>query len=188
VTRRYWFPKYYADTAQSIRVPAGFVLVALFAWLSEPSRWSLIVGLPVGFVGIVVRAWAAGHLAKNEELATGGPFGYVRNPLYVGTALAALGFAIASRQLWLGMLFAAAFALIYLPAIELEEQHLRKLFPGYERYAEFVPMLRPRFPSFGGGGRFRFSLYWRNQEYNALAGFALGAAYLAWRAGLIPGI
>ena len=74
-------------------------------------------------------------------MATGGPYAYTRNPLYLGTLTVALGLAVACRSAWLGVLFAAVFLLVYLPVIQNEEQHLRKLFPGYAEYASRVPLL-----------------------------------------------
>jgi protein-S-isoprenylcysteine O-methyltransferase Ste14 len=183
--RRYWFPKHYSDVVQRLRVPCGFALVAAFAWLASPTRLSLMLGLPVSMLGLILRAWAAGHLAKNERLATSGPFGHVRNPLYIGTLTVAAGLVIASRQPVLALLFGAVFLLVYLPAIELEEQHLRKLFPGYAEYAERVPMLKPVWRGLRSDGGFRFSLYWRNQEYQALGGLVVGAVFLFWKAGLL---
>ncbi len=180
--RRYWFPKPYADFAQRLRVPFGFLLVAAFAWLSQPSVTTLTVGFPVALAGVALRAWAAGHLAKNEQLATSGPYAHLRNPLYLGTLTVAAGLAIAARRLELAVLFAVVFALVYLPAMELEEQHLRKLFPQYAEYAANVPLLLPRLQRWGGGSRFRRDLYVRNQEYQALLGFLAGAALLAWKA------
>jgi protein-S-isoprenylcysteine O-methyltransferase Ste14 len=183
--RGYWFPKHYAEEAQRLRVPCGFLLVATFAWFAAPTELSLYVGLPAAFLGILVRAWAAGHLAKNEELAVSGPYAWVRNPLYVGTITAAMGLSIAAREVWLAVLFVLVFLLVYFPAMEREEQHLRNLFPEYEEYAARVPMLLPRGPAIRSLERFRFSLYRRNQEYQALAGFLAGCVYLVWRAGLI---
>ena len=99
------FPNSYAHAVARWRVLFGFALVAAFAWFSVPDARSLAWGLPAAGVGLALRAWAAGHLAKNQRLATGGPYGYVRNPLYLGTALAGAGLAIASRQALLGALF-----------------------------------------------------------------------------------
>jgi protein-S-isoprenylcysteine O-methyltransferase Ste14 len=163
-------------------VPAGFVLVAAFIWFSKPDVASLCYGLPVALIGLIVRAWASGHLEKNLQLAESGPFTYVRNPLYLGTLIVALGFVIASREWWLALLFAAVFVLVYLPVIELEEDHLRKLFPSYEDYAERVPMLVPRLRKAGAKRRFQWSLYVKNEEYNALLGFLAGTAVLVWKA------
>lgn len=175
------FPKRYADAVARLRVPSGFLIVLVFAWFSHPTVESLWVGLPVALCGLLVRAWAAGCLAKNQQLATGGPYAYTRNPLYLGTLLVAVGLVIAARSIGLGLLFATVFLFVYLPVIQLEEQHLRRLFPGYERYAAEVPMLWPRFAAKSRGGAFRLVQYWKNQEYQAALGLVLGAAYLIWK-------
>lgn len=175
------FPKRYADFVARLRVPCGFLLAAAYIWLADPTRRSVAAGLPLAALGILLRAWAAGHLAKNQRLATTGPYAYVRNPLYAGTLLAAAGLLIASRRIELAALFATVFAAIYLPVIELEEQHLRKLFPSYAAYAEHVPMLWPRLRPYSRGGRFQWTLYRRNQEYQALAAFVAAGAFLVWR-------
>ncbi len=180
--RRYWFPKKYADAVARLRVPCGFLLVAAFAWLAAPSPASLAAGLPVAAIGLLLRGWAAGHLAKNQTLATSGPYGHLRNPLYLGTLTVAAGLVIASREWVLAALFALVFGLVYLPVIELEEQHLRKLFPEYKQYAEGVPLLVPRMTHAGASGSFRWALYRKNEEYQAFLGFLAGAALLAWKA------
>jgi len=174
------FPKPYADAVAKLRVPGGFLMVAAFLWLSSPTWTSLAIGIPVSILGLVLRAWAAGHLEKNRTLAVSGPYAYVRNPLYIGTLMVAAGFVIASRRWELGVLFAAVFLLIYLPVVELEEQHLRSLFPEYADYAQRVPRLWPRIGT-QGGKRFQWSVYMRNQEYQALAGFLVGVAVLIWK-------
>jgi protein-S-isoprenylcysteine O-methyltransferase Ste14 len=174
------FPKPYADAVAKLRVPGGFLMVAAFLWLSSPTWTSLMIGLPVSILGLAVRAWAAGHLEKNRTLAESGPYAYVRNPLYIGTLTVAAGFVIASRRWELGVLFAAVFLLIYLPVVELEEQHLRSLFPQYADYAKRVPQLWPRL--IGNSSKpFRLAIYMRNQEYQALAGFLIGVAVLIWK-------
>jgi protein-S-isoprenylcysteine O-methyltransferase Ste14 len=175
------FPKPYADAVAKLRVPGGFILVAAFLWLSAPSPLSLAIGFPVSILGLALRAWAAGHLEKNTTLADGGPYAYVRNPLYIGTLLTAAGLVLASRRWELGVLFAIVFLLIYLPVVELEEQHLRKLFPEYDGYARRVPKLFPRFAA-ANAKSFRWSVYMKNQEYQALLGFLAGAAVLVWKA------
>ena len=177
------FPKPYADAVAKLRVPSGFLIVAVFAWLSHPTPGSLALGLPVSLAGLALRAWAAGCLAKNQDLATGGPFAYTRNPLYVGTLLVAAGLVTSGRNPVLAALFAAVFLFVYLPVIQNEEQHLRQLFPGYAAYADAVPALVPRLTPYSqkSPNPFRWSLYLRNQEYNAGAGFAAGMLFLLWK-------
>jgi len=176
------FPKPYADRVAKLRVPGGFLLVAAFVWLAAPTWNSLLIGLPLSLLGLALRAWAAGHLEKNMALAESGPYAYVRNPLYIGTLTTAAGLVIASRRWELGILFAAVFLLIYLPVVELEEQHLRTLFPTYAAYAQRVPSLTPRLSNPRGANPFRWRVYMKNQEYQALLGFVLGVAVLVWKA------
>jgi protein-S-isoprenylcysteine O-methyltransferase Ste14 len=176
------FPKAYADRVAKLRVPCGFVLVAAFLWLSQPSWISLAAGLPVSILGLALRGWAAGHLEKNRTLTTSGPYAHLRNPLYIGTLIVAAGLAIASRRWELGVLFALVFALIYLPVVELEEQHLRKLFPEFADYARRVPKLIPRVGVSGTAKHFEWRLYRHNREYEALSGFFAGVAVLIWKA------
>ena len=177
------FPKRSADAVAKLRVPSGFVLVAVFAWFSRPTSQSLVLGLPFGLAGLALRAWAAGCLAKNQQLATGGPYAYTRNPLYIGTLLVAAGLVAASRNIGLGILFIVVFLLVYLPVIQLEEQHLRNLFPEYAPYAGQVPALWPRLtPALTRNPNpFQTALYLRNQEYQAGAGFAAGMLFLLWK-------
>ncbi len=179
--RRHWFPKAYADRVAKLRVTAGFVMVAAFAIFSRPTPRSLWLGLPVSFAGLALRAWAAGHLEKNQRLAVSGPYAFTRNPLYLGTLLTALGLAAAGHSSVLALLFGILFALVYLPAIELEEQHLLTILPGYAEFARRVPLLVPRLPQSLGPERFSFELYRKNREYQALLGWYLGAAWLIFR-------
>jgi protein-S-isoprenylcysteine O-methyltransferase Ste14 len=176
------FRKAYADRMQRMRVPAGFILVGAFAWLASPTPQSLALGIPVSVTGLLLRGWAAGHLEKNQNLATAGPYSYIRNPLYLGTLIVAAGLVIAAQRWELALLFGTAFALIYFPVIELEEQHLRKLFPEFRRYSDNVPLLIPRGRRMTSPGRFRWAVYRRNEEYNAALGYAAGLVWLLWRA------
>lgn len=180
------FNKPYADLVAKLRVPSGFLLVAAFLWFSDPSWESLGWGVPVCLAGLALRAWAAGHLKKNLQLTTSGPFAYIRNPLYVGTLTVAAGVVIAARRWELGVIFAAVFLLVYLPVVELEEQHLAELFPGFGAYKQRVPKLLPRPgrpPTFIGSTEpFRWSQYMSNREYEAGIGFLVGLAVLVWKA------
>jgi protein-S-isoprenylcysteine O-methyltransferase Ste14 len=182
---RYFFPKPYADFVQRLRVAAGFVLLAAFGWLSRPSTASMLAGIPIALLGLMLRAWAAGHLAKDQQLATTGPYAYVRNPLYAGTLVVAAGIVIASRSSWLAVIFIVVFVSVYLPAIELEEQHLREIFPGYAAYAarihRFVPSAKWR----GRKARFSMALYVRNEEYKASLGFLLALAWLICKRSIV---
>ncbi|MGC8795251.1 MAG: methyltransferase family protein [Bryobacteraceae bacterium] len=178
------FPKRYADLAARARVPAGFLAALVCWWLAKPTWTSLLASLPLMLGGLALRAWAAGHLAKNERLATSGPYAYLRNPLYAGTALLAAGIAVASRRWLAALLLAAFFVLAYLPVVEQEEQHLRKLFPQYESYARRTPRFLPRWRRSGGSEEhFSWRLYWCNREHHALLAWLAGLLLLALKTG-----
>lgn len=185
MTRRYWFPKHYAEVVQRLRVTAGFGLLAAFLYFATPVPLTLMIGLPIAALGLLLRAWAAGHLAKNEALAVSGPYAFTRNPLYLGSLIAAMGLALAGASLFLAILFPVVFLLVYYPVMEQEEQHLLNLFPDYGAYAARVPLLLPTAVPYGPAAGFQFRLYRRNEEYKALAGFLIAVAYLLWRAGLL---
>ena len=175
------FPKPYADMVARLRVPSGFLIVAAFAWFSRPTAFSLVLGLVIALLGLALRAWAAGCLAKDRQLATAGPYAYTRNPLYLGTLIVAAGLAVAARSLLLAALFAAVFLFVYLPVIQNEQQHLRRLFPEYAVYANEVPALWPKFRRAGAPAAFRWSLYRKNREYQPALGFAVFALFLIWK-------
>lgn len=179
------FPKKFAEFAARTRVVAGFIVLGLFLWLSTPTLASVAVGGAVGFIGVLIRAWAAGHLAKNQQLATSGPYAYVRNPLYLGTLIAGIGFGVAGAHWAIGALLVAFFVLYYLPVVQEEEGHLANILPGYDEYRRKTPKLVPRLtPAYIGGPRFRPDLYLRNQEYQALTGYLVVMALLAAKAAL----
>lgn len=183
-SRRHVFPKPYADFVQRLRVACGFLLVGLFLWLARPDKWSLAWGLPVAMGGLAVRAWAAGHLKKNQNLAQSGPYALMRNPLYVGTLVAGVGLIVAAQRWEVAVVFAVIFIFVYIPAIEQEEQHLSKLFPEFDSYARRVPMILPKFKHrvpIQADGQFEWSQYLTNREYEAGVGMAIGIGYLVWR-------
>ena len=173
--------KRYADFVAKLRVPSGFMLVATFAWLSRPNFPALAMGIPISLAGLALRAWAAGHLEKNRQLTRSGPYAFVRNPLYIGTSLVAAGLVVASQRWLLAAVFVAVFLLIYLPVIELEEQHLRSLFPDFTGYEDRVPKLIPSLRPEPGVKPFRWSTYRLNREYEASLGLLAGIAFLLWK-------
>jgi protein-S-isoprenylcysteine O-methyltransferase Ste14 len=165
--------------AQRIRVPLGFAFAIVYVWLARPTWFFIIVGVIIAIPGIVLRSLASGHVKKNEELTTTGPYAYVRNPLYLGSSVMALGFAIAARSPWILLIMIAMFVAIYLPVIRHEEAYLREVFPNFEDYARNVPRLVPRWRAFGkGGAGFSSHLYWQHREYNAVLGTAAILAVL----------
>ena len=159
--------------ARRIRVPVGFLFAAFYLWMARPSWTCLIAGGAVVIIGLALRAYASGHLQKATELTTSGPYAYTRNPLYLGSLIIAVGFAVAARSWWIALALVGIFLAIYLPVMRFEEEFLRSRFPGFDEYAARVPRLLPRLrAATAAGGEFSCERYRRHREYNA----ALGAA------------
>ncbi len=169
----------WSRVARRIRVPMGFVFAVLYFWLARPAwRW-LALGAVLIVPGLLIRALASGHVCKNEVLATSGPYAYTRNPLYLGSLLIGIGFAVAARSWWVGVALVVMFFAIYLPVIRGEEKFLREKFPEFEEYARRVPRMFPRITAYSreSSGGFSFELYLKHREYNAaLGGVAMAAA------------
>jgi protein-S-isoprenylcysteine O-methyltransferase Ste14 len=166
---------------QRWRVPLGFVCGALFLFFARPTMWTLIVGGGVAVPGLALRAWASGHLRKNEALAVTGPYAYTRNPLYLGSFLMGLGFTIAAGQIWLVIVFIVMILGIYLPVMRVESATLADLFgKKYLRYAKEVPLLLPKLSPYSRAtaGSFDRSLYLRYREYRASIGTIIAWAVL----------
>lgn len=170
----------WGNIAKRIRVPLGFLFAAIFLLLASPRWWSLAAGSVLAFAGVWIRAISSGHVKKNEELATTGPYAYTRNPLYFGSIVIATGFALAALRWEVGVALVVLFIAIYVPVIRGEEQFLGQHFAGYSEYCSRVPRLLPRLLA-GEQGRSHFSaeLYLKHREYNALFGTIAMIAALA---------
>ena len=174
--------------ARRIRVPLGFVFAVFYIWRAKPAWASLLVGTAIALLGILIRAVASGHVEKNRVLATSGPYAYVRNPLYLGSIVIGIGFAVAARDVWVAIAIVLLFVVIYLPVIRSEEAFLRGQFSEYDEYARRVPGLLPhtlRFRQITVG--FSRELYFSHREYNSLLGAAAMLAALVVKILWFPG-
>jgi protein-S-isoprenylcysteine O-methyltransferase Ste14 len=157
------------------RVRAGTPALIGVLIFARPSLQSLIAGMALSLFGLGSRAWAAGHLRKERELAVSGPYRFTRNPLYLGTIIIAAGAAIAARSWWAVALLGAYFAVFY-PVIVWEERaRMRELFPeAYGPYEKAVPLFIPvpGRTGKGNGGRFDDRLFLKNKELRAVLGTA----------------
>ena len=157
-----------------LRVTVGFGVAAAAFWLARPSWLSLGLGATVALVGESLRVWAAGHLEKELEVTTFGPYRWMRHPLYVGSSLLGVGFAVAARHS-----VAAALVVMYLAvslsvAVRLEEATLRAKFGDtYDHYLA------------GAAGRthrpYSLDRARRNGEVQTVLGVLAGLATLAMK-------
>ena len=154
------------------RVFLGFVFAALALYLATPTPTTLLIGASVSVVGELLRLWAAGHLEKSREVTRSGPYQFTRHPLYLGSSLIGIGFAIAANHIVVAVMVVAYLLLTLTAAMRSEEAHLREKFgDAYDAYVEkrSEPMQR------------RFS--WRraiyNREHHSIAGLVAGLLILA---------
>jgi protein-S-isoprenylcysteine O-methyltransferase Ste14 len=175
----------YSLIAKRLRLPLGFATAAAYLAFAQPSEQSLWIGAGIAFCGLLIRAWASGHIMKNDRLATAGPYAHTRNPLYFGSFLIGCGFAAAAH--WSVVLAVAAFfALIYVPTMQRERANIAGRFPAeYAEYSAHVPAFFPRLapwrPGLGDADGFSRSLYMKHGEWKAALGFVGAFVWLSLR-------
>lgn len=149
------------------RVVFGYVAGLLALYLARPTERSLLMALPLLVLGEAMRLWASGHIEKTERLATGGPYAHTRNPLYLGSALLALGVAVACSSLTVAVVVALYLAAFYPSVIHEETAFLREKFGAdYEAWAREVPVFVPRVtPSGPRATLFSWEQVARNREW-----------------------
>lgn len=163
------------------RVPLGYAFAALYIVLASPASLGLfLLSAVLIFLGCALRSWAAGYLVKGTRVAVGGPYAFVRNPLYAGSFLIGVGCGAAlwkeplpltSVVLW--VVFLGAFLAVYPAKVRSEERELlATLGEAYAEYAGKVPAFLPwrgRVPNLGAQS-FSGRVYVRNREYQCLLG------------------
>lgn len=145
------------------------LLAASLIFNRRDGGWAAFgAGVALVVLGEIVRFWAAGYIAKDTEIATGGPYAHVRNPLYFGSFLLAIGYGLVSGLGWWGVgAMVVLFLLFHLSAIAYEETFLKSRFGGpYKEYLRRVPRLLPSpWPrTKGGSGHFEWAQAVRNRE------------------------
>jgi protein-S-isoprenylcysteine O-methyltransferase Ste14 len=170
------------------RVRLGYPLAIAVLWFARPNPLSILVGAGVGLVGLSLRGYSAGFLHKHEILTVTGPYARTRNPLYLGSAILALGAAVAAYSWTSAIILCSYFALFYSIVMRREESELQSRYGViFGEYARAVPLFLPRVTaaklSDDGKAAFSFEQYKKNREYQAAIGFILmiGLLLLIWR-------
>jgi protein-S-isoprenylcysteine O-methyltransferase Ste14 len=170
------------------RVRLGYPLAVAVLYLSRPTPLSILLGALTGVIGLWVRAYSAGYLHKQEVLTIVGPYAYTRNPLYLGSAILALGAGIATRSWISALILIVYFAVFYSIVMQREAKELQlRHGASFEEYARAVPLFIPRLTaarlSTDSAGSFSLSQYKKNHEWQAGAGFLflLVVMLVIWR-------
>jgi protein-S-isoprenylcysteine O-methyltransferase Ste14 len=168
------------------RVAAGYVVGLLALVLARPSLPSIAIGMGVAAVGEGLRLWASGHIEKTQRLATGGPYAHTRNPLYVGSAVLALGAAVAAASPAVVVAVVLYFAAFYPVVMAEEAGFLRSKFGAeYEAWAAAVPSFLPRLrPAGARSSRFSWGRVGKNREWRTALALPLLAVLFYVRARL----
>lgn len=166
-----FWPLYVAFIALALRPPLAEEHLAL-----QSIRF---VGLAFAILGLLMRIWSMGYLLKKEELATAGPYGRTRNPLYVGTWAIGCGLALLAAwpfNLGLFLVFNVMFYFVYRAQIGIEEEMLTSIYgETYEEYCENVPRFFPSLTPWRRGALSRFSLTraFKNRAWEPVLGLGV---------------
>jgi len=133
------------------RIFNGFVIILALAFiliLSKPNILSLIIGGIIVFLGQAARVWAGGHLMRNQEISTSGPYAYLRDPFYLGRMFLIIGFCVmAWGYAWIILIIGlGVFFTNYIPRKYRKEMtRLENIFgQDYKDYASYTRSLIPR--------------------------------------------
>ena len=132
-------------------VPWAILLVVLR--FGEVQRFLLLpVGAALTGVGLCLRAWSVWHIGgisrtragRLGPLVTSGPYGLIRNPLYVANFLLWTGVVVMSELLWMLPVAWLVFAVQYSAIVKWEEAALRRTHgPAYDEYSRHVSRWLP---------------------------------------------
>ena len=123
---------------------------------SGPLEWLGFAVLVVGATIYFRCAWefavrglgTPAPIAPTKYLVTTALHRYVRNPMYLGVALAILGQAIWFRSMHVALYAAIMLAVAHIFVVLYEEPTLHQQFgASYDQYRQRVPRWIPRFPS-----------------------------------------
>ena len=170
----------YSQWIRRHRRNLGIPLVIASLILAKFQPQFLWISLMLVCAGEAIRVWAAGHLRKEQVMTTGGPYRIIRNPLYLGSFLIAIGFCLVAGSIWIWMFMIGYFLLCYIPVIRFEESILREKFgTPYSEYAAAVPALYPTLRLYPESStKFSWQQVLRNREYNAVIGIIIIYALL----------
>lgn len=137
----------------------GFAYIPPFIFMAitvyEECEDDLIVwplGITIILVGALIRLWATKHIGrrmpwmkkKGKKLIKTGPYAIVRNPLYIGNIIIAMGLSILSELIWIvPLIIMYLFILYHLVALYEEKKLLERWGKEYSAYLNEVPRWIP---------------------------------------------
>ncbi len=112
---------------------------AVPGWLSVAGDLLVVAGLGMAMLVVVQNSYAAANVAVEEgqTLVSGGLYGFVRHPMYVGTVIMMIGLPLALGSYW-GLFFLIPGLVVLVFRILDEEKLLTQELAGYREYARRV--------------------------------------------------
>lgn len=176
----------------------GYVLVpvaTVVLLLCHPTWQSFLLGIAVALLGEGLRIWGVGYSGTTTreghviapQLVTAGPYAFVRNPLYLGNFITAVGFYVVGAggitwlmRVLLMCLVLVSYVTVYGLIIPLEEEYLGRTFGQvYHDYKRAVPRVVPRLTPYARRqGRFDWKVI-RTAEIHTLTLFLLMGCLMA---------
>jgi protein-S-isoprenylcysteine O-methyltransferase Ste14 len=153
--------------------------IALLVIFADPSWTSCFMGFILVVAGEALRFWATGHLRKNEELTTSGPYAYLQSPLYLGSYIIGTGMCIMAMNAVIWILASLIFFISYVPRKQkiewgrLEERFGEEFF----KYKRAVDYFMPRLDPYPDGSKhlWSFAQTIENTEHQTALAVALVA-------------
>lgn len=136
----------------SLPLPVAIAILTLRVGEAPPSALLAGVGVAITVIGELIRLWGVHHIGAISRtrsdrlgpLVDSGPFGLLRNPLYVGNILLWVGFALTARLVWLAPMIFVLLAAEYHAIVRWEETLLEsRLGQAYRDYCARVPRWMP---------------------------------------------
>jgi protein-S-isoprenylcysteine O-methyltransferase Ste14 len=133
--------------------------IALLVIFADPTWASCFFGLILVLAGEALRLWATGHLRKNEELTTSGPYAYLQSPLYLGSFILGSGLCLMALNIVIWILASLIFFITYIPRKQKSEWgRLEERFgEEFQRYKAAVPYFIPRLDPYPEGSKHLWS-------------------------------
>ena len=125
-------------------------------YFAQPENDHVLLGALFLFIGELTRMWSVSYAGGETRttkvgapsLCTAGPYGYVRNPIYVGNMLMYIGIVLLAgspNPLLMALTTLAFFVIQYSLIVSLEEEKLSDLFGDeYSEYKKNVRAILPR--------------------------------------------
>ncbi|MCD6569686.1 MAG: isoprenylcysteine carboxylmethyltransferase family protein [Deltaproteobacteria bacterium] len=159
-----------------------YILIVLLIIFANPTGSSCFLGFIFVLMGEALRFWAAGHIRKNDELTTSGPYAYMQSPLYLGSFIVGTGLCIMARNPIIWVIICVVFFFSYIPRKkEKEWGRLENLFgEEFIKYKNKVPYFIPGLNPYPEGSKhpWSFASVIENTEHQTAIAIFLIALFI----------